>query len=84
MSKTNHKPLPVADALKPAPQAIQAPPADGLMDTASAAAHVALKPLTLVDFRTRGVGPAWYKLGGACRYLRSDLDAWVQSCRKGA
>jgi len=90
MSTTNLKPLPVPDARKAARKAAQAPVhvaiglTDGLVDTREAAAHLALKPLTLVDFRTRGVGPIWYKLGGACRYLKSDLDTWVQSCcRKG-
>ena len=76
-------PLPAPAALVAAQLAIKGA-ADGLMDTKAAAAYLGLKPLTLVDFRTRRVGPVWCKLGGACRYLRSDLDAYIPSCRKGA
>jgi predicted DNA-binding transcriptional regulator AlpA len=76
--------LPASDAMVDARQAIQAPIPDGLMDTPAAAAYLGLKPLSLVDFRTRRIGPVYCKLIGAVRYLRSDLDAWIQSCRKVA
>ena len=76
--------VPAPASLDAARQAIQAQIPDALLTTSDAAAYVALKPATLIDYRTRHVGPPWLKLGGACRYLRSDLDAWIQSCRKGA
>lgn len=52
---------------------------DALMDTKSAAAFMGLAPLTLVDWRTKRVGPNWIKVGAACRYRRRDLEAWLDS-----
>ena len=60
---------------------------DVLMDTAAAAAFLNLKPLTLCDWRVRGIGPRWVKFGGtagAVRYLQSDLDAFILASRTGA
>lgn len=63
MATTNLKLQPTPDALKASRKAAKASlpvtvgPADGLMNTGGAAAHLGLKPLSLVDWRTRGVGP---------------------------
>jgi len=40
---------------------------------------VRLAPPTLVCFRVKGFGPPYCKLGGAVRYRRVDLDAWLAS-----
>lgn len=55
-----------------------APPV-GVLKTADAAAYVNLSPPTLARFRLTGEGPVFAKLGGAVRYRRADLDAWLES-----
>lgn len=58
---------------------------DGLMDPRTTAAFLAVHVLTLADWRCKGTGPAYLKLGAAVRYRRSDLEAWLESrTRKGA
>jgi len=39
---------------------------------------------TLADWRTKGTGPAYVKVGRYVRYQYSDLKAWLTSRRKGA
>lgn len=63
--------------------ATQAQVPDVMMTTVQAAAYVNLKPATLIDYRTKHLPPVYAKLGGSVRYLRSDLDAWIQACRQG-
>lgn len=46
-----------------------------------AADYLGINPATLLNWRTRGVGPAYIALGGAIRYRQSDLDAWIESRR---
>ena len=41
--------------------------------------------LTLADWRTKGIGPAYVKVGRLIRYKISDLDAWLDSrVKRGA
>jgi excisionase family DNA binding protein len=47
--------------------------------TAEAARYVRLGKPTLERFRITGDGPPYCKLGGAVRYRRADLDAWLES-----
>lgn len=47
--------------------------------TPEAAAYVRLKKPTLERFRLTGQGPRFCKLGGAVRYRRGDLDAWLEA-----
>ena len=46
-----------------------------------AAAYIGLAKSTLYTWRTRrpGFGPRAVKAGGALRYRRSDLDAWIEA-----
>lgn len=40
------------------------------------------KPLavaSLADWRHRGYGPRWCKIGHLVRYRREDLDAWLET-----
>lgn len=46
--------------------------------TTKAAEYVRLGKPTLERFRTTRVGPPYIKLGGAVRYLKTDLDRWVE------
>lgn len=51
-----------------------------LMNTREAASYLRLGKPTIERFRITGEGPAYLKLGGAVRYRRCDLDAWLESC----
>jgi len=50
------------------------------MNIAQAAAYIGIAKSTLYTWRTRrpGFGPRAVKAGGALRYRRSDLDAWIE------
>jgi excisionase family DNA binding protein len=52
---------------------------DNLFTTIEAARYVRLGKPTLERFRISGDGPRYCKLGGAVRYRRTDLDAWLES-----
>lgn len=54
---------------------------DGRMDGRNAAAYLGLTVKALAIMRSLGNGPAFFKLGGKCFYMREDLDAWVASRR---
>lgn len=46
-----------------------------------AAAYLGLSPRTLQDWRTKGVGAAYSKLGRRVSYAIEDLDAFIASAR---
>lgn len=48
-----------------------------IMNVEEAAKYVRLGVGTLNRFRVSGGGPRYAKLGGAVRYRREDLDAWI-------
>ena len=50
-----------------------------IMNVEEAARYVRLGASTLNRFRTVGGGPRYAKLGGAVRYRKTDLDAWLTS-----
>lgn len=50
-----------------------------VLTTIEAAHYVRLAPATLACIRVKGFGPPYCKLGGAVRYRRGDLDAWLES-----
>ena len=50
-----------------------------ILNTREAAAYTRLGKPTLERFRLTGEGPRFAKLGGAVRYRRCDLDAWLES-----
>lgn len=50
-----------------------------LLTTAQAAAHLGLSPRTLEEWRLRGGGPVFRKLGRrTVRYAQSDLADFIQ------
>jgi predicted DNA-binding transcriptional regulator AlpA len=51
------------------------------MNIAEAAVYIGFAKSTLYTWRTRrpGFGPRAVKAGGALRYRRSDLDAWIEA-----
>lgn len=50
-----------------------------MMNVEEAARYVRLATSTLNRFRSAGSGPRYAKLGGAVRYRKADLDAWLSS-----
>ena len=50
-----------------------------ILTTSEAAQYVRLGKPTLERARVTGDGPCYAKLGGAVRYRRADLDAWLES-----
>jgi len=48
-----------------------------ILNTREAAHYVRLGKPTLEKFRISGDGPRYVKLGGAVRYRRCDLEAWL-------
>jgi excisionase family DNA binding protein len=55
------------------------PAQESVMTTPEAAKYVRLGKQTLERFRLTGAGPNFCKLGGAVRYRRDDLDAWLKA-----
>ena len=58
---------------------IDIPPHDPLLKEAETAKFLNLKVATLRRWRWSGDGPIFVKLGGAVRYRRSHLEAYIQT-----
>lgn len=56
--------------------------ADGLIDPKATASYLGVSVMTLADFRSKGVGPNYIKVGRCVRYRRSDIEAWLVSRTK--
>ena len=54
-------------------------PSGEILTTPEAANYVRLGKPTLDRLRLTGGGPKFAKLGGAVRYRKADLDAWLES-----
>ena len=54
------------------------------MNTAEAAAYISKSASWLNKTRMTGSGPVYLKIGGAVRYLKVDLDAWLSGKRRTA
>jgi excisionase family DNA binding protein len=52
-----------------------------VLNTRETAEYLRLSKPTLERFRISGEGPSFCKLGGAVRYRKDDLDAWLESRR---
>jgi len=52
---------------------------DELLDTKAVAQMLRCSDRSLANWRVRGGGPRFAKVGKCCRYLRSDVEAWVES-----
>lgn len=50
---------------------------DALLTEREAASLASLSVRTLQTWRVRGGGPQFAKLGGAVRYRRRDIEAWI-------
>lgn len=47
--------------------------------TEDAAAYLQLAPGTLMNYRSRGGGPTYCKIGRRVVYRQRDLDAWLDA-----
>jgi hypothetical protein len=54
---------------------------DGRMDPPNSAAYLGLDEKTLANYRCRGVGPEFVRLGGRIFYFRAALDTWIAEGR---
>jgi len=61
------------------PNQIEPHSLDGLLDPHAASAFLGMSPITLCDWRSRGGGPTFLKVGRYIRYRLSDLNAWLDS-----
>ncbi|MHB0979548.1 MAG: helix-turn-helix transcriptional regulator [Thermoleophilia bacterium] len=53
-----------------------------LLDTVQAAERLNLSNKTLEQWRVKGGGPPFIKLGGGVRYDSAELEAWVSTRRR--
>lgn len=51
---------------------------EGLLDQKGAAAFLGCKEQTLADWRCKGIGPGFVKVGRLVRYSLDDLRTWVK------
>jgi predicted DNA-binding transcriptional regulator AlpA len=54
-----------------------------LLTQETLAAELKMKPQSLADWRHRGKGPDYVKLGQLVRYRRSDIDLWLDEQTRG-
>ena len=52
-----------------------------LLDTDRAARYLAVQKKTMCNWRTRGDGPPFLRIGRSVRYSPADLDAWLDARR---
>lgn len=52
-----------------------------LMSTAELAAFLGVPKGTLANWRYHGRGPAGFRVGRHVRYLRTDVEAWIDDQR---
>jgi len=50
-----------------------------LMDAPATAGFLGVAVPTLADWRTKGIGPTYIKVGRCVRYRLTDLESWLTS-----
>jgi len=50
---------------------------DDLLDPADVAKRLRVSVRTLRDWRDRGIGPVWVRVGSKPRYRTAALDVWL-------
>lgn len=51
---------------------------DDLLTTADVAQRLDVHEVTVRKWRCDGTGPPYTRLGGCVRYLRRDVEAWIE------
>jgi hypothetical protein len=54
---------------------------DGYISDVLAAAEIGIKPGTLANWRCRGRGPVYFKVGHQVLYRPADVDDWIVAQR---
>jgi Helix-turn-helix domain len=54
----------------------------GYVSDVSAARILRIKPATLANWRSRGHGPPYYKIGKQVLYRPDDVDRWIVGQRR--
>ena len=52
---------------------------DKLLTAADLSEHLGVPEKTLADWRSRGIGPAYVRLGRHCRYRAEDVAVYIES-----
>ena len=61
------------------PNATNRPASAALLDPEAAAAFLDLSQWTLAEWRCKGTGPRFIKLGNRVRYSPTELAAWIEA-----
>ena len=48
-----------------------------LMNTNELAEYLGIAVSTIVDYRLKGIGPVYVRIGHLVRYRKADVDNWV-------
>ncbi len=51
-----------------------------MLEPGALSAELHIPETTLAQWRYRGVGPAYLKVGRHVRYRRADVDGWLKGC----
>jgi excisionase family DNA binding protein len=54
-----------------------------LLSTGEVSRLLGVPVATLYQWRYREEGPASYRVGGRVRYIRTEVEAWLEGQRKG-
>jgi hypothetical protein len=52
-----------------------------LFNSHDAAHYLDMHEGTLANWRVQGIGPTYVRVGSNVRYLKADLDSWLQAQR---
>jgi predicted DNA-binding transcriptional regulator AlpA len=55
-----------------------------ILDQKRVASLLGISTRTLERYRVSGTGPRYVKLGKLVRYLKTDIDAWIQQNLSGS
>lgn len=56
----------------------------GFVGTREAAEMLGFSPMTLAVWRCKGRGPKWHKIGGRVKYRLSDIENFLNECKRPA
>lgn len=54
-------------------------PATTLLDDIALAAHLRVTKKALANWRARGIGPTFVRVGRLIRYREEDIEAWLNA-----
>lgn len=57
---------------------------DELIDTNELARRTGVSTITFARMRCKGSGPSFVKIGRSVKYRWSDVEAWLERCRRSS